>query len=247
MDWGGLAYLGQDGKKWCIWVLVMTMGWSRSCYVELVRRADTAAFIQCHVNAFEYLGGVPRRCLYDNAKVITLGRDEEKRPVWNRRMLDFVLRVGFEARLCQFYGAQTKGKVASVVKYVRRNMWPSMRFTDDADLNRQALEWCDTVANRRNHGTTHRVSWEMLDEERPHLGKLPGGPPWHRTSGRIGRWPGTASSVGRAPATGSTGNGWEAQCRWGSARARWRSGRAMSESLYIPPGSAGGAALHPPR
>ena len=56
----------------------MTMGWSRACYVELVRKADTAAFIQCHVNAFEYLGGVPRRCLYDNAKVITLasGRGE---------------------------------------------------------------------------------------------------------------------------------------------------------------------------
>ena len=32
----------------------MTMGYSRACYVELVRRADTAAFIQCHVNAFEY-------------------------------------------------------------------------------------------------------------------------------------------------------------------------------------------------
>ena len=40
---------------------------------------------------------MPRRCLYDNAKVITLGRDEEKRPVWNERLLDFSLRVGFEA------------------------------------------------------------------------------------------------------------------------------------------------------
>ena len=104
----------------------MTMGWSRACYVELVRKADTAAFIQCHVDAFEYLGGVPRRCLYDNAKVITLGRDEEKRPIWNQRMLDFARRVGFEARLCQPYRAQTKGKVENGVKYVRRNMWPSI-------------------------------------------------------------------------------------------------------------------------
>ena len=105
--------------------------------------------------------------------MITLGRDEEKRPVWNRRMLDFALRVGFEARLCQFYRAQTKGKVESGVKYVRRNMWPSLRFTDDADLNRQALEWCDVVANARVHGTTYRIPWEMLDEERAHFGKLP--------------------------------------------------------------------------
>ena len=51
--------------------------------------------------------------------------------------------------------------------------WPSIRFTDDADLNGQALEWCDVVANARVHGTTNRVPWEMLDEERPHLGKVP--------------------------------------------------------------------------
>ena len=117
--------------------------------MELVRRADTAAFIQCHVNAFEYLGGVPRRCLYDNAKVVTLGRDQDGQVEWNLRMLDFSRRVGFEMRLCRPYRAQTKGKVESGVKYVRRNMWPSICFTDDADLNRQGLEWCDTVANRR--------------------------------------------------------------------------------------------------
>ena len=152
----------------------MTLGWSRACYVELVRRADTAAFIQCHVNAFEYLGGVPRRCLYDNAKVVTLGRDEDGQVEWNRRMLDFALRVGFEIRLCQPYRAQTKGKVESGVQYVKGNMWPSIRFTGDADLNRQGLEWCDSVANRRIHGTTHRVPWEMLAEERPRLGKAPG-------------------------------------------------------------------------
>ena len=173
VDWGSLAYVGEYGKKRRIWVFVMTLGWSRACYVELVRQADTAAFIQCHVNAFEYLGGVPRCCLYDNAKVITLGRDEEKRPIWNERMLDFALRVGFEARLCQPYRAQTKGKVESGVKYVRRNMWPSMCFTDDADLNRQALEWCDVVANARLHGTTYRIPGEMLAQEHPHLGKLP--------------------------------------------------------------------------
>ena len=33
-------------------------------------------------------------------------------------------------------------------------LWPNLRFTDDADLNRQALEWCDTVTNPRAHGPT---------------------------------------------------------------------------------------------
>ena len=173
VDWGSFAYLDEKGRKRRLWAFVMVLSWSRAIYVEFVRRADTASFIQCHVNAFEYFGGVPRRCLYDNAKVVTLGRDEEGRIDWNRRMLDFSLRLGFELKLCQPYRAQTKGKVESGVKYVRGNLWPSVRFTDDADLNHQALNWCDSVANRRRHGTTHQVPTEMLLQEQPHLGKLP--------------------------------------------------------------------------
>ena len=44
VDWGSLAYIGEDGKQRRVWVFVMTMAWSRACYVELVRKADTAAF-----------------------------------------------------------------------------------------------------------------------------------------------------------------------------------------------------------
>ena len=173
VDWGSFSYVDEKGRKRRVWAFVMVLSWSRTIYVEFVRRADTASFIQCHVNAFDYFGGVPRRGLYDNAKVVTLGRDEEGRTEWNRRMLDFALRLGFELRLCQPYRAQTKGKVESGVKYVRGNLWPSIRFTDDADLNGQALQWCDTVANARMHGTTHQIPMELLAEEQSRLGKLP--------------------------------------------------------------------------
>ena len=45
---------GRRGPNRLSWAILWPVG-------ELVRKADTAAFIQCHVNAFEYLGGVPRR------------------------------------------------------------------------------------------------------------------------------------------------------------------------------------------
>ena len=79
MDWGSFSCIGEDGRQRRVWAFVMVLSWSRALYVELVRRADTASFIQCHVNAFEYFGDVPRRWLYDNAKVVTLGRDQEGR------------------------------------------------------------------------------------------------------------------------------------------------------------------------
>ena len=173
VDWGVFSYIAENGRRRRMWGFVMVMGFSRAIYVELVRRADVATFIRCHINAFEYFGGVPRRCLYDNAKVVVIERDDEGRHEWNSRMLDFARRVGFDLRLCRPYRAQTKGKVESGVKYVRRNFWPSARFTDDADLNRQALEWCDVVANERVHGTTGRVPRMMLEVERSSLGVLP--------------------------------------------------------------------------
>ena len=148
-------------------------------------------------------------------------------------MLDFAMRVGFEIRLCRPYRAQTKGKVESGVKYVKGNMWPSMRFTDDADLNRQGLEWCDTVANVRVHGTTQRVPWEMLAEERSHLGQLPGRgalAPYLREDRKVAR---DGFVSWRDLGTESTGSGWAVSCRWDSDRGRWRSGPAMSASRCI--------------
>ena len=162
VDWGVFSYIGEDGRKHRMWAFVMVLGWSRAIYVEFVRRADVATFIRCHLNAFDYFGGVPRRCLYDNAKVVVLGRDDDGRAQWNGRILDFTRRVGFEMRLCRPYRAQTKGKVESGVKYVRGNFWPAVRFGDDTDLNRQALAWCDGIANERVYGTTGQVPKAML-------------------------------------------------------------------------------------
>ena len=66
MDWGSFTYFTSEGKKKQVSAFVMILSWSRAIYVELVPRADLAAFLRCHVNAFAHLGGVPRRCLSAN-------------------------------------------------------------------------------------------------------------------------------------------------------------------------------------
>ena len=173
VDWGSFTYYTGEGKKKQVWAFVMVLSWSRAIYVELVPRADVATFLRCHVNAFAHLGGVPLRCLYDNAKVVVLGREEDGRPRWNPRFLDFALRVGFDSRLCRPYRPQTKGRVESGIKYLRNNFWPSARFTDLADLNRQVREWCCSVADTRIHGTTGERPEDRLLKERSHLRSLP--------------------------------------------------------------------------
>ena len=190
VDFGLFRYVEPSGATKQVWAFVLVLSWSRALYVEFVRRADLATFLRCHANAFERLGGVPRRCLYDNAKVVVLGRDEGGEPIFTPQFLDFGLRVGFEIRLCRPYRPQTKGRVESGIKYVRGNFWPGARFTDDADLNRQARAWVDGVANVRTHGTTRERPADRLAEERRHLGSLPAPEkllPFLRETRKVGR------------------------------------------------------------
>lgn len=89
VDLGHFAFLPPDGQPHWYWGFVMVLAWSRLLYVEFIRRADVASFVRCHLNAFEHFGGLPRTCLYDNTKVVVLGRDGHGVPHWNATFLDF--------------------------------------------------------------------------------------------------------------------------------------------------------------
>ena len=173
IDFGRYTYRTSQDEDRHIWVFVMVLSWSRAVYVEFVERADTATFLRCHINAFEHFGGIPRRCLYDNTKLVVLRRDSEGRPVWNEQFIDFSAVLGFEVKLCRPYRAQTKGKIERGVGYVEGNFWPGARFVDLADLNRQAVQWIATVADVRMHGTTHERPVDRLETERAKLMPLP--------------------------------------------------------------------------
>jgi transposase len=172
IDWGKFRFTKLDGSASWLWCFVMVLSWCRAIYVEFCQRADSTSFLRCHLRAFEHFGGVPAQCLYDNTKLVVLGRQSDE-PRWNERFLDFSLRVGFETKLCQLYRAQTKGRVESGIKYVEGNLWPTLRFVDLADLNRQALTWCTSVADVRLHGTTFERPVDRLERERPQLRSLP--------------------------------------------------------------------------
>ena len=134
-------------------------------YLEFTVSADAAWFLRCHLHAFQYFGGIPRELLHDNLKTVVLDRASNGAIHWNPRYLDFADYYGFTPKACQPYRAQTKGKVESGVKYVRGNFWPGLQFLDLADLNRQALDWLNGVANVRLHGTTGEVPFARLPLE----------------------------------------------------------------------------------
>ena len=100
-------------------------------------------------------------------KTVWVEVDERGEVVWNPVFLDFARYWGFTPRLCRPYRAQTKGKVESGVKYVRRNFLCGLQGREPSgleDLNAQLRAWVWEVANQRVHGTTHEqvsVRWSV--------------------------------------------------------------------------------------
>src|SRR5262249_48618269 len=81
---------------------------------------------------------------------------------------------GFVPRVCRPYRPQTKGKVESGVRYLRRNFLCGRDAHGVVDLRGQLRAWTAEVANQRVHGTTHRRIAEALEAEREHLQPLAG-------------------------------------------------------------------------
>jgi transposase len=57
VDFGSFGTLDEDGVRHRLYGFSMVLGYSRCRYVEFLTRIDTPRLIQCHLNAFDYLGG----------------------------------------------------------------------------------------------------------------------------------------------------------------------------------------------
>lgn len=112
VDWGYFGFIVHHGHTYRLYAFVMTLGWSRASYLHFTIAADTTWFIRCHLHAFAYLGGVPRRLLYDNLKSVVLSRDADDVVHWNPRFLDFADLAGFAPQACKPYRPQTNDLIA---------------------------------------------------------------------------------------------------------------------------------------
>src|SRR4051812_20185800 len=77
----GEAEVTLDGRATKVALFVMTLPYSDAIFVCAFPRECTGAFLEGHVRAFEFSGGVPRRISYDDLRIavarITGGRERE--------------------------------------------------------------------------------------------------------------------------------------------------------------------------
>lgn len=79
VDWGEASVL-VNGQQRTLQFFCVRLAFSRATFVRAYERQDQVSFLDGHVRALAFFGGVPKRLTYDNLKtaVIRVGRGRER-------------------------------------------------------------------------------------------------------------------------------------------------------------------------
>jgi transposase len=171
VDFGEFQVEKADGSIKKLYLFSMILGYSRRIYGELIERCDLPTFLDCHIRAFEYFGGVPEEILYDRMRNVFIGKIAGRNK-FNDTLMGFALHYGFKPEVAPSYAAWVKGKVERPYSFIREGFWRGYGFLCLETANRDLHKWLEKK-EQRVHGTTHEVVCLRFAREKPHLKGLP--------------------------------------------------------------------------
>ncbi len=169
----GQAIVELQGKRQKAHFFCMILPHSDAWFVKAYPRETTEAFLDGHVSAFAFFGGVPCSILYDNTTLAVariMGDGERRRTQAFSHLQSHYL---FRDRFGRPGKGNDKGKVEALVKTARRKFFvPIPKLTELDALNEQLMAGC--LARLDTLEGSDRVTALMADLEA--LRRLPAVP-----------------------------------------------------------------------
>jgi transposase len=164
-----------DGQWVKAWEFLLRLMYSGREFAWLYERCDQLAFLDGHVRAFAYLGGVVRRAVYDNLKP-AVRRIVGAQRVLSERFLALVSHYLFEPDFARVGEGHDKGGVESRGKTIRlQHLTPVPRGANLAAVSQALLlDLEQAFSARRNRDG--RCASELWAQERARLLPLPAAP-----------------------------------------------------------------------
>lgn len=158
VDWGeGVAEIGSTRRM--VQIFVMRLNHSKVRFVMAFPFQKQEAFFEGHIQAFHFLGGVPRRITYDNLKTAVFRVLEGHNRQEQNAFTAFRSYYLFESQYCTPAQGHEKGGVESDVGYSQRNFFsPIPQAEDFSALNDQLRQACENDMQRRVRGETELVA-----------------------------------------------------------------------------------------
>ena len=175
VDWGD-AYCYLNNIKTRVSLFCAVLPYSYGIFAAVFPDKTSTSFFSGHVMAFDYFGGVPLTCIYDNLKSAVL-KGSGKDAVKQERFKKLEAHYAFEGIFCNAAAGWEKGAIENLVAIVRRiALTPMPRVKSFQELqehvSHKCAQYCQTHRIKSRPGSIK----EMMDEERKALLPLPAYP-----------------------------------------------------------------------
>ena len=174
VDWHeAVVYLNGVEKK--VYGFCMKLCHSKAPFVCAYESMTIECFLDGHVRAFEYFGGIPRRIAYDNLKTAVIKVLKKGNRNLNKRFVELKSWYLFETRFCNVARGNEKGDVENLAKRSERQFFsPIPRVASMEELNEMLLAGCKKELQRKGSAPhRHKTIGELCEEERSYLYELP--------------------------------------------------------------------------
>lgn len=166
----------ETGKVRKLWVLIVTLCFSRYQFVWPTFRQTTEAVCEGLDRAWSFFGAMALSIIPDNMKAIVKDPDAIN-PTLVAPFLDYVQARGLFVDPARVRAPKDKPRVENQVAYVRESWFDGETFLGIDDARRSAEHWCRNIAGERVHGTTRRVPRETFESiEKPAMRPAPDSP-----------------------------------------------------------------------
>ena len=169
----GYADVVLNGELTKVALFVMTLPYSDAIFIQAFPRECTESFLEGHVRAFEFFGGVPIRISYDNSKVavskIVGSREREVTKEFLRLKSHFL----YEDHFCLVRRPNEKGHVEQLLDFARRSFLVPVPCVESLEeLNEQLLQSCEKDLSRTLRGK-FVPKQELLSDEQQRFRPIP--------------------------------------------------------------------------
>ena len=141
IDWGE-CYIQLRGERMKINIFCARLCYSCAPFAICFRQQNTEAFLEGLQRALEFFGGVPRRIIFDNARVaVKFGSG--KNAICQDSYDAMAAHYCFKTIFCNVRSGNEKGLVENLVGSTRRNIFVPVPHTESlAELNEKVSQRC---------------------------------------------------------------------------------------------------------
>jgi transposase len=169
----GEATIKLNGVEMKVALFVMTLPYCGAMFIQVFPRECTETFLEGHLRAFEYFGGVPRRISYDNSAIAVIEVLKGRERKLTKEFLRLQSCYLFAEHFCLVRRPNEKGHVERLLGTARRNfLVPVPEVASLESLNETLIECCRGDLAHRTRGKSG-TKGELLVEDQAAFLPLP--------------------------------------------------------------------------